>query len=194
LKDVIRTFIAIDLSPEIYQRLEEVIGQLKSRLAGVPVRWVGVKNIHLTLKFLGEVSQGNLEAIKDVLRKEASQHQSFGFSVAELGAFPSIRRPRVIWVGVNAPHELSALQRGIETELQRLGYPREERGFSPHLTLGRVSRECTSEDAKQIGAVLESYNPGLLGEKPVQAVRLYRSDLQPGGAVYTLLYSAALRS
>lgn len=194
MKDIVRTFIAIDLSPEIYRRLDEVTGQLKTRLPSAPVRWVTTHNIHLTLKFLGEVSIESLDAIKDVVQRHAGQFSPFEFQVGKLGVFPSIRRPRVIWVGVDAPQELGMLQRGIENDLNRLGYPREERGFSPHLTLGRVGRENDPTDARQIADVLEHYAPGILGVTQVNYVRLYRSDLKPGGSVYTPLFTASLRS
>jgi 2'-5' RNA ligase len=191
---VIRAFIAIDLSPEIIQRLEEVSGQLRQRLAGVQIRWVPVENIHLTLKFLGDVSMSNLEVLKKILLAEASNHSPFEISVGELGAFPSLRRPRVIWVGVTAPPELSALQHGIESETARLGYQRENRAFSPHLTLGRVSRNAPSQEARLIGQVLESFKLGFLGAAHVRDAHLYRSDLRPGGAVYTRLMTAPLQS
>lgn len=191
---VIRAFIAIDLSPEIIQRLEDVAGQLKQRLSGVQIRWVPVENIHLTLKFLGDVSLANLEVLKKILLTEASNHSPFEMSVGELGAFPSLRRPRVIWVGVSAQPELNALQYGIESETARLGYQRENRDFSPHLTLGRVSRNAPSQEARQIGEVLDKFKVGFLGATHVREVYLYRSDLQPGGAVYTRLMTAPLQS
>jgi 2'-5' RNA ligase len=191
---VIRAFIAIDLSTEIIQRLEEVAGQLKQRLTGMQIRWVPVENIHLTLKFLGDVSMTNLEVLKKILLSESSNHPTFEMSVGELGAFPSLRRPRVIWVGVTAPSELNTLQHGIETETARLGYQHENRDFSPHLTLGRVSRNASSQEAHQIGQVLDSFKVGFLGATRVREVYLYRSDLRPGGAVYTRLMTALLQS
>lgn len=190
--NVIRAFIAIDLSPEIYNNLVQVIEQLKERLPSAPIRWVPVKNIHLTIKFLGDVSVSNLELLTKILRSEASQHSPFEFSVGDLGAYPSIHRPRVIWVGVESPQELVTLQRGVETETTRLGYAREKREFSPHLTLGRVSRNATSEDVRRISEVLKNCKVGYLGAARVQDVNLYRSDLKPGGAVYTQLFSASL--
>jgi len=189
---VIRSFIAISLSPEIYQHLDEVGAKLRDRLPEAPVRWVPIRNIHLTIKFLGNVSVSNLEVLKKILHAEVSRHAPFEISVGELGAFPSNRRPRVLWVGVEAPPELHALQHGIETEMARLGYAREERPFSPHLTLGRVARNAESDDLRQIGQVLDSCKVGFLGATRVREVHLYRSDLQPGGAVYTRLFSASL--
>jgi len=189
---VIRAFVAIDLSEEIYQRLNEVTGNLQERLAGVPVRWVPVRNIHVTLKFLGDVSIKNLEVLKKLLETEARNHASFEISVGDLGAFPSERRPRVLWAGVEAPQELAALQRRIESETARLGYAPEDRPFSPHLTLGRIGRNASSQDLQRVGEILKTTRIGFLGATRIQAVHLYRSDLQPGGAVYTQLYTADL--
>jgi 2'-5' RNA ligase len=189
---VIRAFIAIDLSPAVSRRMEEVAGELKQRLQNIPVRWVPVKNIHLTLKFLGDVSLANLEMLKKILQAQALGQHPFEISVDGVGAFPSVHRPRVIWIGVEAPAELSAIQHGIDIETARLGYAREDRPFSPHLTLGRVSRNATNQDTHQIAEVLSAYLVGALGTTRVQALHLYKSDLQPGGAVYTQLFSASL--
>ncbi|MEJ2708106.1 MAG: RNA 2',3'-cyclic phosphodiesterase [Anaerolineales bacterium] len=189
---VVRAFIAIDLSPEIHKRLDQVASELKERLEGVPVRWVPVENVHLTLKFLGDVSLTNLEILKKILRSEAGNHLPFEISIGQLGAFPSKRRPRVIWVGVEAPQELMDLQRAIESETTRLGYARDRREFSPHLTLGRISRNANSADLRQIGEVLRNYEVGFLGATRVKEVHLFRSDLQPGGAVYTSLLNVPL--
>jgi 2'-5' RNA ligase len=190
---VIRAFIAIELSPEIHRCLDQVSAELKQRLNHVPVRWVPVDNIHLTLKFLGDVSVANLEMLKKMLKKEINSHGSFEISIGELGAFPSIRRPRVIWIGVEAPSELNALQRAIEVETARLGYAPDNRPFSPHLTLGRVARNANSEDLRRISNVLANYTVGFLGATRVCSVHLFRSDLSTTGAVYTSLSQALLQ-
>ncbi len=191
---VIRAFIAIDLTPEVRQRLDQVAQQLKERLGSVPIRWVPVENIHLTLKFLGDVSVANLEMLKKLLQTEASNHKPFDFSVGGIGAFPNAHKARVVWAGVEAPSNLSSIQRNIETAMARLGYAREERPFSAHLTLGRVSRNATSKDIHLIGEVLDSTHIGFMGVVHVGSVNLYRSDLQPSGAVYTCVYTAPLKS
>lgn len=189
---VIRAFIAIHLSPEIRRNLEQVLKDLYSRWPEAPVRWVPAGNIHLTIKFLGEVSTANLALLTKMLEAEAARHATFEISVGGLGAFPSVRRPRVVWVGVKAPPELSALQRGVEAEMSRLGYAPEEREFSPHLTLGRVARNATSDEQPRLSALLGSVKVGFLGAVRVDAVQLFRSDLQPSGAVYTSLFQAPL--
>jgi 2'-5' RNA ligase len=189
---VIRAFIAIDLSPEIHQRLNETLDNYKAQLGKVQIRWVAVTNIHLTLKFLGDVSLANLDILTDMIQSEVSNHHQFEISVGGSGAYPTNRQPRVIWVGVEAPQELVAIQNGIETATARLGYAREERAFSPHLTLGRVSRNATSQDVKAISQTLEKTRVGFLGAVCVENVYLYRSDLRPTGAVYTQIFSSSL--
>ena len=191
---VIRAFVAIDLTPDIRLRMDQVIAQLKGRLEGVPVRWIPVENIHLTLKFLGDVSTANLEILQKILQAESANHPPFEFSVGGLGAFPGTRQPRVVWVGVEAPADLPNLQRGIETVLARLGYAREERPFTAHLTLCRVSRNTTARDAHAIGSAIEATKVGFLGVARVEAIHLYRSDLRPGGAVYSQVFSLPLKS
>ena len=189
---VIRAFIAIDLTPEILEGLEKVSTQLKARLDEVPIRWVPIDNIHLTLKFLGDVSVANVEMLKKVLLAEISGHHTFEVSVGGLGAFPSVRRARVVWVGVEAPAELSAVQTGVEVAMSRLGYAREERPFSPHLTLGRVSRNAGGHHERLICEAIDTLKLGFLGVGRVAEVHLYKSDFRPNGAVYTRLFTAKL--
>jgi len=194
LASVIRAFIAIKLSPEIHQGLKDVNALLKQRLQGALIRWVPVDNIHLTLKFLGDVSTANLEMLAKILQAEVQMHQPFEISVGELGTFPSAHRPHVIWLGVKAPAELNTLQQGIEEELARLGYKPEDRPFSPHLTLGRVSRNAGTQDFTRIEAVLNVTKVDFLGAMQIKAVHLFKSDLEPNGAIYTGLLEAPLKS
>lgn len=189
---IIRAFIAIDLSAEIQQRLNEVLNNYQAILDRIPVRWIPVTNIHLTLKFLGEVSLSNLNLLTDMIQAEISNHHQFEISVGSSGAFPNNRQPRIIWVGVEAPQELTQIQAGIEAATARLGYAREERAFSPHLTLGRVSRNASMQDMKAISHTIEKVRVGFLGATNIEKVHLYRSDLRPSGAVYTHIFSASL--
>jgi len=189
---VIRSFIAIDLPKNIQDSLDAVSKDLQAKKPISAVRWVPAKNIHLTLKFLGEVSSNNLELLTKILFTEITRHRCFDITVGGLGAFPSIHRPRVIWIGVEAPPDLLALQRSIETEAVRLGYTAEERPFSAHLTLGRVSHNASPDEVREIGQTLNDFKVGVLGTVPVDTVRLFRSDLGPGGAVYTPLKTIPL--
>ncbi len=146
--DAIRSFIAIELPQTIQQQLEKIIAALKGPHAQV-VRWVPVNNIHLTIKFLGDVSPLNMDLLKNLLKAEVSRQPPFSFTVGGLGAFPSPKRPRVIWVGVIAPPQLKQLVHQVEFETSKLGYANEERPFSPHLTLGRISQSATPEQVRQ---------------------------------------------
>ena len=188
---VIRAFIAIDLSPGIYQKLEIVSSKLKDRLSGLPIRWVPIRNIHLTVKFLGDVSVSNLELIERILQVEMQHFSPFDISIGELGAYPNINRPRVIWIGTKVPQELKDFHHNLENETARIGYQREKRKFSPHLTLARVSRNADSTQVSKIGAVLSECKIGFLGAVRINSAHLYRSDLKPGGAKYTVLYTAS---
>lgn len=190
--EVIRAFIAVNLSPAILEKIEQVAQDLQQKMNTVPVRWVPIENIHLTLKFLGNVSTANLEILMDILGKVVSSHHECDISVGGIGVFPKTHNPRVIWVGMEVPQELTNLQHNIEIETARLGYSREHRPFSPHLTFGRVSRNASTEDIQKIARILENYKVGFLGATRVRTVYLYRSDLKPEGAEYTPIYSAAL--
>lgn len=189
---VIRSFIAIELSPEIQAGLSEIAGQLKSHLKGLPLRWVPVKNIHLTLKFLGDVSVDHLNDLERVLDSGVRNSRIFDITIGQLGVFPSLQRPRVIWVGVQAPEALYDLQAGVERETRHLGYTDEKRRYHPHLTIARVSKNASSSEIHRIGNILTNQKVGSIGTTYIQAVHLYKSDLLPGGAVYTRLYTAQL--
>lgn len=190
---VIRAFIAIDLPKPIQDRLADILEQVRTPDTKA-VRWVPAQNIHLTIKFLGDVSPSNLDLLRNLLKVEVSRFRPFEICVGNLGAFPSVRRPRVIWVGVEAPPTLAALQRAIETETVRLGYAVEDRPFSPHLTLGRVAHNATPDDVRKVADILVGLKVGELGRAIIDSVRLFRSDLQPGGAIYTPLYTTYLKN
>jgi RNA 2',3'-cyclic 3'-phosphodiesterase len=190
---VLRLFIAIELSSEIQAGLQQVEKNLQMRLGALPVRWVPVKNIHLTLVFLGDVVATQVGAITDMLRSQVAGQPLFELAVAGLGAFPSPRKPRVVWIGVSAPPDLSSLQHRLAQGTARLGYPPEERPFSPHLTLGRVGKNASPDEVLKIGEILSVEKVETLGKMAVTAVNLYSSDLQPSGAVYSRVFSASLQ-
>lgn len=190
--EVIRSFIAVDIPEEVRDSLGHVSERLQGELDETPVRWVDQEKIHLTLKFLGDVSQENLSMVKKILASEVNKHQAMEIGIGRIGAFPKLRHPRVIWVGVEAPNELYDLRRGIEDGVARLGYNYDKYDFTPHLTLGRVSRKASAQDVRKVGKVLHDFKVGFIGVARIKAVHLYRSDLQPEGAVYTRLFTASL--
>lgn len=191
-KSVFRAFIAIDLPAELIRRIDETTAYLKERMGDLPVRWIPAENVHLTLKFLGDVSVTNVERLAEIIRRVALGHECFEMSIGSLGVFPNLRRPRVIWLGVEAPHVLHTIQRSLDHETNRLGYETKDQNFSPHLTIARVSRGADYREIKEISEFLEAETVGFLGAARVGAINLFRSDLKPTGAEYTRVYSAPL--
>jgi 2'-5' RNA ligase len=189
---MLRAFIAVEIPAEIQQNVYRQTAVFRRGIESL-VRWVPAHNMHLTLKFLGDVSPNNVEFLVQMLRNEAALVPAFDIHLAGLGSFPNLRRPRVIYVGIQAPAALDALQRGIEAAARRLGYESEERPFSAHLTLGRLRQNATAVEQQQIRRALESTQVDVFGTARVDSLHLYKSDLNPGGSIYTRLHSAPLK-
>ena len=190
---LLRAFIAVEIPAELRQRVGQTTASLREEI-GALVRWVPPENMHLTLKFLGDVAPSNVEMLSQMLRAEAGLLPCFDIHVGGLGSFPSLKRPRVLYVGIRAPASLEALQRGVESGARRLGYETEERGFSPHLTIGRLRQNATGTDQQTIRRALERTTIDSLGTARVDSVHLYKSDLKPSGSVYTRLFTAPLKN
>jgi RNA 2',3'-cyclic 3'-phosphodiesterase len=191
---LLRTFIAVDIPSHIQQIVQQKTESLRHTLDTSLIRWVAVENMHLTLKFLGDVSPANIAMLTQILRTEAELVHAFEFYINGLGSFPSLRRPRVIYIGIRAPAELEALYRGIESACTRLGYESEARSFSPHLTIGRVRQDVSVSDQQKIRGALEGTMIDALSTARVDSVHLYKSDLKQNGSVYTKLFSAPLKN
>lgn len=190
---LLRAFIAVEIPAEIRQSIYGATARLRDQ-TGPLVRWVPIENMHITLKFLGHISPANVDLLSQMIRAEAGLFPCFDFSLSGLGSFPSLKRPRVIYIGIQAPATLDALHRGIESASHRLGYESEERGFSPHLTIGRVKQNVNSSEQQTIRRALEDSKIDSLGTTRVDSVHLYKSELKPTGSVYTRLYSAPLKN
>ena len=190
--NLLRAFVAVEIPASIQNAIQTATAGLRSALGTDLIRWVPVKNVHLTLKFFGDVSTANLEILKQTLAMESSQHSAFDMQVENIGSFPNSKRARVLWVGLNAPASLTSLARGIESASTKLGYPAEERGFSPHLTIGRVRQNASAADLQKIRSALDATKIGLLGSVHVGEIHLFKSDLQPSGSFYTRLFSTPL--
>lgn len=189
---LLRAFLAAELPTNLQDAIETATSGLRQALGIDLVRWVPVRNIHLTLKFLGDVSPSSLDLIKHMLQTEATQHPPFEASIQDFGCYPDARKPRILWVGLQAPQSLMSLQRDIEAASARLGYPSEDRGFSPHLTIGRVRQNAATSELQKIRTEVEHTQVGVLGSTRIEAVHLFKSDLSPTGSVYTKLFSAPL--
>ncbi|HXF84616.1 MAG TPA: RNA 2',3'-cyclic phosphodiesterase [Anaerolineales bacterium] len=191
---LLRTFIAVDIPSHLQQTIQEQTKVLRQTIGDSSVRWVPAHNIHLTLKFVGDISPSNVDLLAQTLKREAELIPAFEIQVGGLGSFPSLKRPRVLFIGVQAPAELEALRRGIEAGAVKLGYTADEREFSPHLTIGRVRQHISTSDLLTIRRALEATKIDSLGTVRVDSIHLYKSDLNPNGSIYTRLYSAPLHT
>ena len=184
-----RVFVAVALAPA----LREAIGGARSRLnsAGSALRWVPPDNLHFTLKFLGEIAEARVAGIADAAREVAGRTGRFEITLAGLGAFPSPRRPQVVWVGVgDGADRLVALAGDLDTALYRLKFPREHRPFQPHLTVARVRRAGPVPD---LSGPLDGLATLVLGSQPVDALLVMESTLNPSGATYRPVDTVRLR-
>jgi len=190
---MLRSFIAVEIPAGIQRIIACSTAPLQKVLPKPLIRWVAPQNVHLTLKFLGEISSANLERLAEALKMEVVVHETFSMSIGGLGAFPTLSRARVIWIGLDAPVALMTLLHNLEAVTAGLGYAPENRPFSPHLTIGRVGQHVSGTDLQHIRAALEGTTIGSLGVVLVDAVCIFNSDLQPGGSVYTPLYRLLMK-
>jgi 2'-5' RNA ligase len=179
----IRTFIAISLTPELKSELDKMIRELKSLSRGV--RWIKTDSIHLTLKFLGNLNIEQLGKVFDGMDiAKVKFPGTFSIDVKNTGCFPSLKRPRVLWVGVTGEeiYKLQSLQGNIESSLRDHGFAVEDRKYSPHLTVARI------KFAEQLDTFLEKFShyPFPAIKLPIREVHVMRSDLKPDGAVYSI--------
>jgi 2'-5' RNA ligase len=187
-----RTFIAIELSEEIRSALGQVQSHLK--YAGADVKWVNPQNIHLTLKFLGEVDEKKLEKVKTALDGVAASSRAFELSLKEIGAFPAVDHPRVVWVGLDkGSDESKALAQNIDESLSKIGFQKETRPFAAHVTIGRVRSPHNKLALKE---KIISYNTNderrTTSDERVSSITLFKSALTPQGPVYTVLHESKL--
>jgi 2'-5' RNA ligase len=183
----LRCFVAIDLAEEVRQRLIALLEDLAQ--CGADVRWVRPQGLHVTLKFLGWVKAAQLSSIQAAVKRVVAGRTPWEIELRELAAFPNLRRPRVLWVGVQDRGELQAVAEALEREFAALGFPRETRPYTPHVTLGRVS---SLRGWDKLEERLKSHLANSWGESQVKTIIVYQSELRPDGAVYTPLWKTSL--
>ncbi len=176
---MIRAFIAIEIDPQLVRQISAMITDLKPRIAGI--RWVPQANFHLTLKFLGDIEENKIEPIAQALKLALRPFPRFTINAKDLGVFPDLKRPRVLWIGLEG-RKLLELASKVETALDSLGFVPEKKGFKPHLTVGRwrqfdrASRKFLEE--------LEKWQGHEFGESTVAEVIFFQSELRREGAIY----------
>lgn len=188
--DKIRSFVAIPIPAEIRRRLVEVENDLMPARAGV--KWVSEDNFHVTLKFLGYVEPERLEAVARGVEAAVRGIGPFEVELAGVGAFPKITRPSVVWVGVTrGAQEMISLADRVDGEMAKIGFERETRPFSPHITLGRVKspkdRGGPPENLDRLRELIERHQAREVGSFGVEQVNIMRSELRITGPIYTAI-------
>lgn len=181
MMQTLRTFIALDMPPEIKAALEKYMQPLKS-LRG-RVGWVKRENLHLTLKFLGDTPANRVDEIATALQEIAASSTSFTADIAGSGVFPNEKAPRVLWVGINdASETLRPLAIAIDERLHRFGFAKEKRDFIPHLTIGRVKDPRIPDIIRAL-----KENPFAVMPASFDEIIFMQSELNPAGSIYTPL-------
>jgi RNA 2',3'-cyclic 3'-phosphodiesterase len=179
----IRSFLALDPPEEILREMARVQERLKKLIRG-DIHWVRPEAIHLTLKFFGDIRQPDVASISAAAGKAAAGFGPFDLAIGGAGVFPDPSRPRVVWLGINGETaRLAAFRKELERSLEEVGFPREERPFRPHLTLGRIR----SRGLIGLAEVLEKSQTYAAGGFTASGLVLFQSDLTPRGAIYTRL-------
>ena len=183
----IRAFIAVEVGDEMTQALAEAQATLKQSLYFSTFRWVAAENIHITLKFLGDVLPNQVGAIQAALASITPQHALFRLTATDLGVFPNLNRPSVLWVGLQGEMtQLHNLRDDVERVIAPLGFPTESRPFSPHLTLARL-KDPSRAEVEALRDMVRRDPVGMLGEIGVAEISLMQSELSPRGPRYTRL-------
>lgn len=180
-----RLFVAVALDEPIKKSLGAVQSELKSQYnIGTGVRWVEPANIHLTLRFLGEVDETTAREISAMLTEVCGSHPVFRMDVVGLGAFPNTKTPRVIWAGCKEPQSvLPGIYQDLESRLTVIGLPPDDHKFSAHITLGRVK----SNSIDELGTAIEGKRDVIFGGQDIRAITLFKSTLTPTGPIYEVV-------
>lgn len=188
-----RTFIAIDLPKEIKDSLSTIQEQLKK--SGADVKWVLPQNIHLTLKFLGEIDDARLSKINKIIEDATKDKNPFQIHISSIGAFPKIKFPRILWIGIDkGNNETKGIVKELEEKISKIGIPAEDRPFSSHITIGRtkstLNREKLVQDLETLAIKFGEENL----EFTVTKITLFKSTLTPKGPIYEILKETSLQT
>jgi len=179
---MVRCFLAIELPEPTLNELQE----LRSRivLPQFDVRWVKLENIHLTVRFFGEIPFEDIKRLSEAIRLGAQEIDPFRIVIKGVGAFPNIGNPRVIWTGIEDPAPIVRLEQSISKELDQISWPPPDKPFRPHMTLGRVRSD---RGRRELRECVERNKDTTVGEFQANHISLIKSDLHRAGPLYTVL-------
>ena len=182
----IRSFIAMELPQDLKVQLAKLQSRLKTDRPRV--KWVSPDGIHLTLKFLGDVDAARIAQVTQAMTEAVKGIQSFELTVGQLGVFPNPQKVQVVWVGLEGDlTTLDSLYRQLEDSMAKIGFPPENRGFKPHLTLARVGNEALPDERKRFGDLVTACKADINYSMKASSLSLMKSVLAPSGASYTRL-------
>lgn len=187
-----RTFIAVDFPKEVVNKINEIITYFKAQVPDSALKWVPAENLHLTVRFIGEINSEQLAIISPLLIEAMRDISSFNIGIEGLGMYPKPANPRVIWLGINDGFPLKTIHQNLNHVLKAINVQPEAREFSPHLTIARLKRQTDPEVVKQIGKILSQHKVGFLGHVSVNHLTLYQSSLTPSGPDYKALLTLNL--
>ena len=182
----IRAFIAIELPINGRTYIDQLTQKLRP-VTSKNIRWIPSSNIHLTLKFLGESAPQSLELLATTIDQNIKKMTPFDLVLSHLGTFPNARQPRIVWIGFQPNPKLMTLQSCVENAAQQTGFAKEDRPYSPHLTIARVREPLARSEVEQLNVSLQNTSMDTSLVIPVKEVILFRSDLHPSGAIYTIV-------
>jgi 2'-5' RNA ligase len=187
----IRTFIAVEADPSIRKSAAALIDRLRQSAADV--KWVAPENLHLTVKFLGDVNADDVAAVCEAVERSVAEVSPFELDFGGAGAFPNLRRPQTIWLGVREGNERMAnLADRVERALKRFGFRRETRQFRSHLTLGRMRRDGGGPGGRELAELLAQFADYEAGRMPVEEIVVFSSQLERTGPIYEAMRRAPL--
>src|SRR5208337_1067287 len=190
MKDTVRTFVAVETSPAVRQRVAELVGIFAA--TGAKVSWVQPHNLHLTLKFLDEVRLNSIPQLSEVVQEAVAAFDPFELEICRAGAFPSAGRARTLWLGTGHGSEpLGKLHAALEGALKPIGFPKEHRRFAAHLTIGRV--RGPSPGLSELCPLIQQHVDFSAGQFHVSELVVFSSHLTPQGPIYESLSRATLR-
>ncbi len=188
-QETLRLFIAIELSKELKDAIHSLVEKLKISDTNSSIRWVSYGDVHITLKFLGEVVKAKIPSLEEAIKNTTSNRNAFELSLSGTGVFPNERQPSVFWVGMRDNDSLIELATSVIKECTNAGFPEENRPFSPHITIGRARDKADPANLTKIASLLKSLNVRKESQL-IDHINLIWSQLTTKGPVYTILDTA----